>query len=173
MDKETATMFFALPLIMHILAGLASVITGIVAFCLPKRRGNHPRWGRYCLWAYSLVFLTSTILSFERWPEDAYLFFTALVAYGLALVGYATGRMRQNTRVSAVLRKRWVSLHILAMTGSYVGLVTAFLVDDSHAISLVKRLPAVAYWFLPGIITLPFLVRSHYRYAPNQRRKIR
>ncbi len=163
-------MFFVLPLIVHILAGLASVITGIVAFSLPKRRGNHPRWGRSYLWAYTLVFLTATILSFERWPEDAYLFFTALVAYGLALIGYAAGRLRRHTGISVALRKQWVSLHILAMIGSYVGLVTAFLVDNSHAIPLVNRLPAVAYWFFPGIIGLPFLVRSLHRYAPKRKK---
>jgi hypothetical protein len=54
------------------------------------------------------------------------------------------------------------------MTGSYVGLVTAFLVDNSHAIPLVNRLPAVAYWFLPGLIGLPFLVRSLSRYTPKR-----
>ncbi len=165
-------MFFFIPLLVHILAGLVSVITGIVAFSAPKRRGRHPNFGKCYLWAYTLVFLTATILSFEHWPEDAYLFFTALVAYGLALVGYAAGRTRRNSRISVVLRKRWVSIHILAMTGSYVGLVTAFLVDNSHAIPLVNRLPAVAYWFLPGIIGLPFLVRSLSRYTPKLRSKM-
>ncbi len=161
-------MFFILSLLIHILAGLASVITGIVAFSMPKRRGHHPRWGKYYLWAYSLVFLTAAIISFERWQKDSYLFFTALVAYGLAQVGYAAGRMRRNSRISAALRKRWVSIHIFAMIGSYVGLVTAFLVDNSHAIPLVNHLPAMAYWFLPGFIGLPFLVRSLSRYAPKR-----
>jgi len=34
-----------LPLVVHVLAGLTTVITGIVAFSAPKRRGRHPRWG--------------------------------------------------------------------------------------------------------------------------------
>jgi hypothetical protein len=78
--------------------------------------------------------------------------------------------MRRNTRISVALRKRWVSIHIFTMTGSYVGLMTAFLVDNSHAIPLVNRLPAEAYWFLPGIIGLPFLVRSLYHYAPKRKK---
>ena len=163
-------MLFFIPLIIHILAGLVGVITGIVAFSMPKRRGRHPRWGRFYLWTYSLVFITAIIVSFERWPEDAYLFFTALVAYGLAIIGYAAGRLRQNTRISSVLRKRWVHVHILGMIGSYVGLITAFLVDNAHAIPLVKLLPTEVYWFIPGIIGLPFLVRSLSRYTPGRRK---
>ena len=36
---------FFLPLIVHVWAGLATVITGIMAFSMPKHRGRHPRWG--------------------------------------------------------------------------------------------------------------------------------
>ncbi len=78
---------FFLPLLVHVLAGLTTVITGIVTFSMPKRRGRHPRWGERYLWAYTLVFLTATILSGERWSADAYLFFIALVGYGCACLG--------------------------------------------------------------------------------------
>jgi len=57
---------FFLPLVVHVWAGLTTVITGIVAFSMPKRRGRHPRWGARYLWAYTLVFLTAAILSGER-----------------------------------------------------------------------------------------------------------
>ena len=87
---------FFLPLVVHVLAGLTTVITGIVAFVAPKRRGRHPRWGERYLWAYTLVFLTATILSGERWSADAYLFFIALVGYGFALGGYAARRFHRK-----------------------------------------------------------------------------
>jgi hypothetical protein len=58
---------FFLPLIVHVWAGLATVIIGIVVFCAPKRWGRHPRWGARYLWAYTLVFLTATMLSFQHW----------------------------------------------------------------------------------------------------------
>lgn len=161
-------MFFIIPLVAHVLAGLSCVIIGIVAFSVPKRRGLHSSWGTYYLWAYSFVFLTATILSFEHWSEDAYLFFTALVSYGLALIGYIAGRTRRDTRISAELRKRWVSIHILGMTGSYIGLLTAFLVDNAHEIPLLNLLPSVGFWFLPGIIGMPFLFRSLSRYTPKR-----
>src|SRR5258708_32641754 len=79
---------FFLPLVMHVWAGLTAVITGIVAFRAPKRRGRHPRWGVRYLWAYTLVFLTATMLSFQHWETSAYLFFIALLGDGLALRGY-------------------------------------------------------------------------------------
>jgi len=85
---------FFLPLVVHVWAGLATVITGIVAGILPKRRGRHPRWGARYLWAYTLVFLTATILSGERLLADAYLCFMALVGFGFALGCYAARPIR-------------------------------------------------------------------------------
>ncbi len=99
---------FFLPLIVHVLAGLTTVITGIVAFTMPKRRGRHPRWGERYLWAYTLVFLTATILSGERWSVDAYLFFIAVVGYGFALGGYTARRFRRARWMIHLLGKNWV-----------------------------------------------------------------
>ncbi len=159
-------MYFILPLIAHVLAGLSSVIIGIIAFVVPKRRGRHLRWGSYYLWTYSLVFLSATILSFEYWQKDFYLFYTVLVSYELVLVGSITGRTRRNSRLSIAQRKGWLRVHILGMTGSYIGLLTAFLVDNGDQIPSVNSLPVLAFWFIPGIIGLPFLVRSLQRYTP-------
>src|SRR5229473_2973887 len=96
---------FFLPLIVHVLAGLTTVITGIVTFSMPKRRGRHPRWGERYLWAYTLVFFTATILSVQRWSADAYLFFIALAGYGFALGGYAARRFRLNPWIMRFLGK--------------------------------------------------------------------
>lgn len=87
---------FGIPLVMYVWAGLATGITGIVAFSIPKRRARHPRWGGCYLWAYTVVFLTATILSGESWQTDAYLFFMALVGYGFAFRGYAARRFRRE-----------------------------------------------------------------------------
>src|SRR5712692_2595694 len=87
---------FFLPLVVHVLAGLTTVITGIVAFVAPKRRWRHPCWGERYLWAYTVVFLTATLLSGERWSTDASLFFVAALGYGLALGGYVARRFRRE-----------------------------------------------------------------------------
>ena len=158
---------FVLPLIVHILAGLASVVIGIVAFSMPKRPGRHFRWGERYLWAYTLVFLTASILSFERWSTDAYLFFIALVGYGLALGGYAARRFRRETWVALSLGKNWVIAHIVGMIGSYIVLLTGFYVDNAHLIPLLNQLPQLTFWFLPTVIGIPFIVRSISHYAPK------
>jgi len=158
---------FFLPLIVHVLAGLTTVITGIVAFSMPKRRGRHPRWGERYLWAYTLVFLTATILSGERWSVDAYLFFIAVVGYGFALGGYTARRFRRARWMIHLLGKNWVIAHIIGMIGSYIVLLTGFYVDNAHLIPLLNQLPQIMFWVLPTVIGIPFIVRSISRYAPK------
>ena len=132
---------FFLPLIVHILAGLTTVIVGIVAFSLPKRHGYHSRWGECYLWAYTLVFLTATILSVERWSADAYLFFIALEGYGFALSGSVASRFRREPWLMRLLGKHWVIAHIVGTIGSYIVLLTGFYVDNAHLIPLLNHLP--------------------------------
>jgi len=158
---------FFLPLVVHALAGLATGFLGVVTFSMPKRRGRHPTWGVRYLWAYTLVFLTATILSVQRWPTDAYLFLLATIGYGFALSGYAARRFRQEPWMRRVVGRQWVVAHISGMIGSYVVLWTAFYVDNAHLIPLLNQLPALTFWVLPTVIALPFLVLSLYRFAPK------
>jgi hypothetical protein len=53
---------FFLPLVVHALAGLMTGVTCIIAFRAPKRPGRHHRWGIGYGWAYTVVFLTATML---------------------------------------------------------------------------------------------------------------
>lgn len=159
---------FFLPLVVHVWAGLTTVITGIVTFCVPKHRGRHPRWGARYLWAYTLVFLTATILSFERWSVDAYLFFIALVGYGFALSGYAARRFRRGRLLVRLLGgKHWVIAHIVGMIGSYIVLLTGFYVDNAHLIPLLNHLPQLTFWVLPTVIGIPFIMLSISRFVPQ------
>ena len=137
---RTQLSFFLL-LIVHALAGLMTVITGIVAFSMPKRQGRHPNWGERYLWAYTLVFLTATILSVERWSVDAYLFFLALVGYGFALGGYVASRFRREPWLMCLLGKYWVIAHSVGTIGSYIVLLIGFYVDNAHLIPLLNHLP--------------------------------
>ena len=160
---------FFLPLVVHALAGLTTGVTGVITFSRPKRRGRHPKWGGRYLWAYTVVFLTATILSVQRWSTDAYLFVLATLGYGFALSGYATRRFRQEPMVRHVVGKQWVVAHIVGMIGSYTVLWTAFFVDNAHLIPLLKQLPTLTFWVLPTVIALPFLAVSLSRFARDFR----
>ncbi len=158
---------FFLPLVVHALAGLATGITGVVAFSAPKRRGRHPRWGERYLWAYTVVFLTATILSVQRWGTDAYLFFLAALGYGLALGGYTARCFRREPWLMRCFGEQWVIAHIVGMIGSYIVLWTAFYVDNAHLIPLLNQLPLLTFWVLPTVIGLPFIVLSISRFVPK------
>jgi hypothetical protein len=158
---------FFLPLLVHAWAGLATGVLGIMAFRVPKRRERHPSFGKRYLWAYTLVFLTATLLSLQHWETDAYLFFLALIGYGAALGGYGARRFRGIPQVRRVFGKQWVVVHIVGMIGSYVTLWTAFYVDNAHLIPGLKELPPLTFWVLPTIIALPFLALSISRFAPK------
>ena len=157
---------FFLPLVVHALAGLTTGITGVIAFSRPKRTGGHPTWGVRYLWAYAVVFLTAIILSVQRWPADAYLFFLATLGSAFALGGSAARRFRQKPWLH-FLGKQWVIAHIVGMIGSYVVLWTAFYVDNAHLIPGLKQLPMLTFWVLPTLIALPFTMFSLFRFAPK------
>lgn len=160
------TLLLQLALVAHILSGLIGWTTGVLAFCAPKRRGRHHRWGKCYLWAYTGVFLTTPIFSGPRW----YIFAIATVGYGLALGGYGARRFRQKPLFARVLGKRWIVAHIVGVIGSYVALSMAFFVANAHAIPGLKELPALTFWVLPTIIALPFLVMSLARFTPETAR---
>jgi hypothetical protein len=158
---------FFLPLVVHVLAGLTTGVTGVLAFRASICRRRHHRWGTRYLWAYTVVFLTATILSVQRWPADAYLFTLATLGYGLGLCAYAARRFRQEPMVRRLVGKQWVVAHIVGMIGSYVVLWTAFYVDNAHLIPGLKELSTLTFWVLAGAIALPGLSVSLSRFVPK------
>lgn len=158
---------FFLPLVVHALAGLTSGVTGAVAFSVLKRSGRHGWWGTGYLWAYTVVFLTATILSVQHWPADAYLFALATIGYGCALGGYWVRRSHQHPLLMRLFGQQWIVVYIIGMIGSYVILWTAFFVDNAHLIPGLKLLPTLVFWTLPTIIAPPFIALSLSRFAPK------
>lgn len=159
---------FFLPLVVHGLAGLTTVVTGIMTFSVPKGPARHHRWGQRYLWAYTIVVLTAILLSVQRWDTDAYLFFLAVLGSLCALVGYAARRFRHIPSLQHVLGEQWVVVHIVGMIGSYVVLLTTFYVDNAHLIPGLNQLPLLTFWVLPGVIGLAFMALSISRFAPSR-----
>jgi hypothetical protein len=158
---------FFVPLVVHALAGLTTGVTGVVAFSVPKGPARHHRWGKRYLWAYTVVFLTATILSVQRWGADAYLFGLALLGYSVALAGYGARRFRHTSWLRRLLGDWWVIAHLSGMIASYVVLWTAFYVDNAHLFPGLNRLPTITFWVAPALIAVPFLVNSIARFAPK------
>ncbi len=132
----------------HVLFGLACVVTGAVAMLSPKRHGRHPAFGTIYYWSLAGVGVTAASLALSRWSEDYALFILASLAFASATVGRAAVRRRWPD---------WTRLHITGMGLSYVILLTAFYVDNGKFLPVWRSLPTLAYWLLPSAVGVPLI----------------
>ena len=139
----------------HVLLGIACVITGAIAMLSEKRRGRHPKFGTIYYWCLSAVFATATVLAAVRWTEDYHLFILGTLSFGAASLGRTARRQRWRS---------WVKLHITGMGLSYIFLITAFYVDNGHSLPLWKEFSPITYWLLPGALGVPLIARALLRY---------
>jgi hypothetical protein len=135
----------------HILLGLACVVTGAIAMLSRKRAGRHPRTGTIYFWCLAGVFVTATGLAAVRWAEDYHLFVLGSLSFAAACLGRQARRERW---------RGWVRLHIAGMGSSYVVLLIAFYVDNGKSLPLWKDLPPIAYWLIPAVVGIPLIVRA-------------
>lgn len=135
----------------HILLGLACVLTGAIAMLSRKRPGRHPRTGTIYLWCLAGVCLTAAGLAAARWAQDYHLFVLGASSFAAALLGRQARRQRW---------RHWVRLHLTAMGTSYLLLLIAFYVDNGRSLPLWKELPPAAYWLLPVVVGIPLIVRA-------------
>ncbi len=147
--------FFLTIVCLHVVVGLACVITGIGAMLSNKRRGRHSGFGTIYYWCLSAVFVSASVLSAMRWEEDYHLFVLGALAFAAASLGRTVLRRRWRS---------WVRLHITGMGTSYVLLLVAFYVDNGKNLPLWKELPPVTYWLLPAAIGAPLIVRALLRH---------
>ena len=140
---------------LHVLVGLACVVTGAGAMLSTKGRGRHSRFGTTYYWCLSAVFASMTALSAMRWEEDHHLFILGTLAFASASFGRTALRRRW---------RNWIRLHISGMGASYVLLLAAFYVDNGKNLPVWKDLPPISYWLLPVAIGVPLIVRALMRY---------
>lgn len=162
----TAGPAFQAFLLFHVLSGLTCIVTAAVACLARKRPGVHPRWGTVYFGSLAVVVASATGMSIIRWQEDRLLFALGLLAFALAMMGLLARRRRP---------RRWPTWHGVGMAGSYIILLSAFLLDNSRFIPLIKLIePEPIRWFLPPAVGLPLLAAALLRYywsrAPGGRR---
>src|SRR6516225_5102506 len=71
----------------HVLLGLAAIVTGATAMLLQKGRGAHSSFGIAYFWCLFGVFITMSALAFSRWQEDYHLFILGALSFGAAWLG--------------------------------------------------------------------------------------
>jgi len=132
----------------HLAAGLACVIAGAIAMLSAKRAGRHPAAGTVYYWSLVIVFVSMTILSALRWPDDNHLLVLGMLSFAAGFVGRAA---RRN------LWAHWARIHMSGMGLSYILLLTAFYVDNGPHLPVWKHLPGWTYWLAPSLVGLPIL----------------
>ena len=133
----------------HVLFGLAAVITGAGAMLSLKGRGQHSNFGTIYFWCLFGAFLTMSALAFARWQEDYHLFVLGALSFGAAWLGRTVLRHRW---------RQWPRLHLTFMAGSYALMITAFYVDNGKNLPLWRELPLIAFWILPMLVAAPMVL---------------
>jgi hypothetical protein len=131
----------------HVLFGLACVISGMLAMFAAKGRGRHSRFGTIYFWCMSGLFLTMAFLAFIRWADDYVLFLLGALAFGLV----SLGRL-------AVIRRWGLRFHASLMGTSYIVMLTAFYVDNGKNLPIWKDMPPAAYWTIPALVGVPLIL---------------
>ncbi len=160
MSPDNTTVLFGLPIPsssplflvivgVHVLFGLASVITGAVAMLSIKRHGQHSHFGIAYFWCLTGVFFTMSALAFMRWDEDYHLFIVGALSFGMAWLGRASLQRSWP---------QWPRLHLTCMCASYILMLTAFYVDNGKNLPLWRELPEIAFWFIPTMIGTPIIL---------------
>lgn len=91
-----------------------------------------------------------------RWEHNYHLFILGLLSFSAALFGRTAARRQW---------RQWPRLHLSGMGGSYILMLTAFLVDNGQFLPGWRELPHLALWFVPSVLGLPFLINALVRHA--------
>ena len=70
----------------HVLFGLAAIVTTACAMLLHKGRGRHSNFGIAYFWCLFGVFVTMSALAFSRWQEDYDLFILGALSFQRCMV---------------------------------------------------------------------------------------
>lgn len=149
MDVEFSTFFPILRF--HILAGLVCVATGIVTLGCPKRAGLHPTCGTIYYWGLAALVISAAFLAAAHSAADCMLLVMGAISFGVSSIGRTARRRR---------RQGWLRTHITCLSGSLIGMLTAFLVEEGKSLPGLGRLPHFTYWFVPALVGVLLIIRA-------------
>jgi hypothetical protein len=148
---------FSLFLVIHIATGVAGLIMGPIAMYAGKRKGPHTNVGEAYHWTMLAVCLSAVVLALIHWSTASFLLYVAIFSYAFAVLGYVAAKVRWTG---------WLVAHISGQGGSYIALVTAFLVVQTGGVGA-----PLIIWFLPTIIGSPIIAWVNYQVAIGKRPK--
>ena len=140
---------FTLALLVHIAAGITAVVAGLVAMLARKGGGWHVGSGRVFLCGIVTLFATMAVMTVIRWPATVHLAALGSLALIAAVLGWRNRRRGEGD-----------GAHIAWMGLAYVAMLTAFYVDNGPHLPLWERLPDWSFWFLPGAVGAPLIIRA-------------
>lgn len=139
----------------HIMFGLAAIVTGATAMLLLKARGSHSSFGIAYFWCLFGVFITMTALALAHWQEDYDLFILGGLSFSAAWLGRTALLQRWH---------QWPRWHLVSMGASFILMLTAFYVDNGKNLPFWRNLPQITFWFMPTVIGTPiilYVLRTH------------
>lgn len=135
-------------LVSHVAAGMIALIVGLVAMSAKKYSKIHRGSGQIYFWLVSFVCLTGAILPFFNWSKNWWLFLVSVFSYYFAFTGWRAEKKRVEG---------WIKEHIRGMLGSYVAMVTAFVVVNIHRFKFLSGIPSIFFWILPTVVAVPMI----------------
>jgi uncharacterized membrane protein len=120
--------------IIHVLAGVVSLLTGIVAMMARKGGKPHRRWGRIYIWAMGTIFVTALLILVFR--PNIFLFVISILSFYGALTGDRALLRKHADRGQRAGRIDWIASVIALVAGvgfiSWGGLGLAQVIAASY-----------------------------------------
>lgn len=206
--KSKLNTFLTYLIIIHVIAGSASLLFGMIAFLLRSNTPKHKPIGRIYFWCMTVVFVSAIILSVAK--SLVFFFFIAVFTYYSVAIAYRALRLKQlhlgqkpalidwfiqiaaglvfagalilagindyqgariimlvfgamglwavyvNSKAIFKGPKKtnyWLTMHLGNMLGSYIGAITAFLVNQSDKIPVNP----LFLWLGPTVLLVPII----------------
>jgi hypothetical protein len=135
-------------LAIHVAAGTTGLLLGPVAMLAPKRPGTHTRVGEVYHWTVFTLFCSAVALAILNWDEVWWLSLVGAGSYAFALMGYLAAKRRP---------RGWLGPHISGQGGSYIAMVSAFMVVNWEALTGTPGFRSPLPWVLPTIVGSPII----------------
>ena len=136
-------------LIIHIGSGFIAIALGLIVMRSRKHYGIHTKGGVLYHWLMFAVCLTAVLLCVVAWPRIWWLLPVAIGSYALALLGYLSARSRWQN---------WLPLHVSCQGGSFIALITAFLIVNWEFLTGEVGLYSVWAWIIPTLVGTPIIM---------------